>query len=95
VIDSGVNSFESGFLRSGQTKEHVNLVKGLGVDKIVIGMNKLDLIDYSKERYDLITKLLLSYLIEIGFVKENILFIPFVAFKGENLLTPFSQLKAK
>ena len=32
VIDSGPNSFEGGFEKGGQTKEHAYLIKAFGYD---------------------------------------------------------------
>lgn len=51
VIDSGENSFEGGFYKGGLTKEHAYLVKALGVNKVVIIVNKMDLINWSEKRY--------------------------------------------
>jgi elongation factor 1 alpha-like protein len=42
VIDASTGSFESGFQARGQTKEHALLVRSMGVQRIVIVVNKLD-----------------------------------------------------
>lgn len=42
VVDAATNEFEAGFERGGQTREHVLLVRSLGVSQIIIAINKLD-----------------------------------------------------
>ncbi len=42
VVDSAVGEFEAGFDRGGQTREHLLLVRSLGVSQVVVAVNKLD-----------------------------------------------------
>ena len=42
VLDASTGSFESGFGPLGQTREHTLLVRSLGVQRIVVAINKLD-----------------------------------------------------
>jgi len=42
VLDSSPGGFESGFAPLGQTREHALLVRSLGVQKLVVAVNKLD-----------------------------------------------------
>ena len=42
VLDASTGSFESGFGPLGQTREHALLVRSLGVQQIVVAINKLD-----------------------------------------------------
>ena len=44
VIGASTGEFEAGFDRGGQTREHVVLVRSLGVTQIVAAINKLDLV---------------------------------------------------
>ena len=43
VIDSGLNAFDAGFYKEGRTKEHALLAKTLGVSKLIVAINKLEL----------------------------------------------------
>jgi len=42
VVDASSGEFEAGFQRGGQTKEHLVLVRSLGVSQVVVAVNKLD-----------------------------------------------------
>lgn len=42
VLDASTGSFESGFSPLGQTREHALLVRSLGVQRVVVAINKLD-----------------------------------------------------
>jgi len=42
VIDASTGAFEAGFHRQGQTKEHTMLVRSIGVQRVVVAVNKLD-----------------------------------------------------
>lgn len=46
VVDAAVGEFEAGFERGGQTREHVLLVRSLGVSQIIVAVNKLDQVSF-------------------------------------------------
>nr|GMC69907.1 eukaryotic peptide chain release factor GTP-binding subunit ERF3A isoform X3 [Ipomoea batatas] len=52
VISARKGEFETGYERGGQTREHVQLAKTLGVTKLLIVVNKMDepTVNWSKER---------------------------------------------
>lgn len=47
VVDSAVGEFEAGFERGGQTREHLLLVRSLGVSQVVVAINKLDQVSHT------------------------------------------------
>ena len=51
IISAKTGEFESGFEKSGQTVEHVKLAKSLGVDILVVIVNKMELTNWSLKRY--------------------------------------------
>lgn len=88
IIDASPNSFESGFFLGGQTKEHAILAMALGVKEIIVVINKMEVCDWSVERYEYIEKELMNFLIIIGFnKKDNIHFVPVSGLSGINLIT--------
>lgn len=42
VVDAATGEFEAGFDRGGQTREHLVLVRSLGVTQVIVAINKLD-----------------------------------------------------
>lgn len=54
VISARKGEFEAGFEKDGQTREHIQLVKSLGVQKLVIIVNKMDeaSVKWNKKRFD-------------------------------------------
>ena len=53
VISARKGEYETGFIGDGQTKEHAHLAKSLGVNKLIIVVNKMDeeTVQWSEERY--------------------------------------------
>lgn len=96
VIDSGVNAFNAGFYSGGQTKEHALLAKTLGVNKLIVAINKLELLNWNKKRYDEIISALSDYLVnELGFKENDITYLPTSGFTGDNLIKPINSKNAE
>ncbi|CAG8519580.1 14783_t:CDS:10 [Dentiscutata erythropus] len=86
VVDATVGEFESGFEANGQTKEHALLIRSLGVQQLVVAVNKLDTVEWSKARYDEIVEKLGAFLSQAGFRKDKIAYIPCSGLIGENII---------
>ncbi|CAG8580917.1 7997_t:CDS:10, partial [Dentiscutata heterogama] len=86
VADATVGEFESGFEANGQTKEHALLIRSLGVQQLVVAVNKLDTVEWSKARYDEIVEKLGAFLSQAGFRKDKIAYIPCSGLIGENII---------
>ena len=96
VIDSGLNAFDAGFFRNGRTKEHALLAKTLGISKLIVAINKLELFNWEEKRYNELVEILHNYLVdELGFKSEDISFIPTSAYTGDNLVKPIESKNAK
>ncbi|KAL9601840.1 MAG: hypothetical protein Q9179_002731 [Wetmoreana sp. 5 TL-2023] len=83
VIDASTGSFESGL--RGQTKEHALLIRSMGVQRIVIAVNKLDTVQWSKDRFDEIQQQVSAFLTTAGFQSKNIAFVPCSGLTGDNI----------
>jgi elongation factor 1 alpha-like protein len=44
VVDAAIGAFEKGFEGGGQTREHIGVVRSLGVRNIVVAVNKMDMV---------------------------------------------------
>eukprot|EP00698_Gefionella_okellyi_P009920 TRINITY_DN2549_c0_g1_i1.p1 TRINITY_DN2549_c0_g1~~TRINITY_DN2549_c0_g1_i1.p1 ORF type:complete len:781 (+),score=188.02 TRINITY_DN2549_c0_g1_i1:126-2468(+) len=87
LVDSVSGGFESGFEQGGQTKEHALLARALGVNELVVVVNKLDMCQWSQERYDMIVGEMSNFLIkQANFAKSKISFVPCSGLVGENLV---------
>lgn len=67
MIDASTGGFESGFDRGGQTREHAQLLKALGISELIVVLNKMDTVDWNEERYATIKKRLTDFLKRLGF----------------------------
>lgn len=88
VIDGSPGSFEAGFERGGQTREHAWLVRSLGVKEIIVGVNKMDAVDWDEYRYEDIVTALRPFLAAAGFTSARTTFLPLAAMKGTNICEP-------
>ncbi|MBI1360046.1 MAG: sulfate adenylyltransferase subunit CysN [Alphaproteobacteria bacterium] len=69
-----------------QTKRHTYIANLLGVRHIVLAVNKMDLVDYSRSRFHEIVASYLAIAENLGF--DSITPIPMSALKGENVTRP-------
>jgi len=67
-----------------QTRRHSYIVSLLGIRHVVLAINKMDLVDFSKDVYDAIVTEYREFAQQIGL--ENIVPIPLAALKGDNIL---------
>ncbi|WP_336345197.1 translation elongation factor EF-1 subunit alpha [Halalkalicoccus ordinarius] len=68
-----------------QTQEHVFLARTLGINELIVGVNKMDLVDYSQNDYDEVVSEVKDLLNQVRFDTENANFIPISAFEGDNI----------
>ncbi|MGO3784457.1 MAG: sulfate adenylyltransferase subunit CysN [Vreelandella alkaliphila] len=73
-----------------QTRRHSFLMSLIGMRHIVVAINKMDLVDYSKARFDQIAEEYRAFAKQLGL--ENITFIPMSALKGDNVIEPSPQM---
>ncbi len=66
-----------------QTRRHSYLVSLLGIRKVVLAINKMDLVDYSRSTFDGIVGTYRQFAHQIGI--EDITCIPISAVKGDNI----------
>ncbi|MDX2378709.1 MAG: GTP-binding protein, partial [Acidimicrobiia bacterium] len=69
-----------------QTRRHSYLVSLLGIDRVVVAINKMDLVDYSHDLFDAIEAEYREFASEIGL--DDVTCIPLSALKGDNIVAP-------
>ncbi|WP_276270667.1 translation elongation factor EF-1 subunit alpha [Haloarcula litorea] len=68
-----------------QTQEHVFLARTLGIGELIVGVNKMDLVDYGESEYKQVVEEVKDLLNQVRFDTENAKFIPVSAFEGDNI----------
>ena len=88
VVSARKGEFEAGMSREGQTTEHLLLAKTMGIDQVIVAVNKMDApdVNYSQKRYEQIVTILKKFMKSIGYNPDKIPFIPVSAWKGDNLI---------
>lgn len=73
-----------------QTKEHSFLLYTLGINQLIVVLNKMDRADYSQEIYDNVKDQLKYFLNTIGF--KDFKFVPTSAYYGDNIIKPSDKM---
>ena len=80
--------FEAGIGPGGQTREHAFLAYTLGVNQMVVAINKMDdaSVDWKQERYEEIKNEISRMLKMVGYNVDKIPFVPTSGWTGDNLV---------
>jgi sulfate adenylyltransferase large subunit len=78
-----VVSTESGL--TGQTKRHLLIVSALGVRNIVVAVNKMDLVGWSRSGFARLEAEVRAFVRDLDF--DEVAFIPVVAARGDNVVS--------
>ncbi|MFB6093444.1 MAG: translation elongation factor EF-1 subunit alpha, partial [Halanaeroarchaeum sp.] len=68
-----------------QTREHVFLARTLGIEQLIVGVNKMDLVDYEQNTYDEVVAEVKDLFGQVAFDADDASFIPISAFEGDNV----------
>ncbi|XP_028102843.1 HBS1-like protein [Camellia sinensis] len=94
VIDASIGSFEAGMdSTGGQTREHAQLIRSFGADQVIVAINKMDVVEYSKERFDTIKLQLGTFLRSCGFKDSTLSWVPLSAIENQNLMEAASDAR--
>jgi len=88
VVSAKKGEFEAGIGATGQTREHAFLLRTMGVNQIIVAINKMDdpSVNWSKERFEEVKKGVLDLLRQVGYPVDKIRVIPISAWYGDNLV---------
>ncbi|KAL7895235.1 hypothetical protein HDV64DRAFT_257469 [Trichoderma sp. TUCIM 5745] len=84
VIDANTGAYEKGL--KGQTREHVLLLRSLGVQQLIVAVNKLDMVGWSQDRFQEISEEVSGFLTGLGFQDKHVTFIPISGLNGDNIV---------
>ncbi|CAN6805730.1 unnamed protein product [Brassica oleracea] len=92
VVDASIGAFEAGFDNlKGQTREHARVLRGFGVEQVIVAVNKMDIVGYSKDRFDLIRQHVGSFLQSCRFKESSLTWVPLSAMENQNLVSAPSE----
>lgn len=83
LVSARKGEFEAGFLRSGQTREHVILSKAGGIKTLIVVINKMDEASYDKQIFVNIVRKIHNFLMKFY---ESIIYVPIAGYHGINVL---------
>ncbi|MFX1562224.1 MAG: translation elongation factor EF-1 subunit alpha [Promethearchaeota archaeon] len=94
VVSARKGEFEAGVSAGGQTREHAFLARTLGIEQIVVAVNKMDdsTPAWSKDRYEEIKAEVKSLLEGAQFDTSKVHFIPVSAWTGDSLVEPSKNM---
>ena len=87
LVVSGKDSVQA------QTKEHVFLSRTLGINQLIIAINKMDEVNYDEAKYKKAVEDVSVLLKMVGFKPSEINFIPTSAFEGDNIASHSDNTK--
>jgi len=76
-----------------QTKEHVFLARTLGVNQLIIAINKMDMKDYDQKVYDKVKADVEALLKTVGYDPAKAKFVPMASLKGDNVVKKSDNMK--
>jgi len=75
-----------------QTKEHIFLSRTLGVNQLIVAINKMDMKDYDQKVFEKIKTDVEALLKSVGYKPEEITFVPIASLPGDNIVTKSDKL---
>ncbi len=69
-----------------QTKEHMYLAKVLGIDQVVVAVNKMDTVNYDQSKYNEVKEAVSNLLKTLGYNVDKVPFVPVSAYVGDNVV---------
>ncbi|KAL2896811.1 HBS1-like protein [Bienertia sinuspersici] len=94
VIDASIGAYETGMdSTGGQSREHAQLIRSFGVEQVIVAINKMDVVGYTKERFELIKRQVGPFLRQCGFKESSISWVPLSAMENQNLVASASDVR--
>ena len=68
-----------------QTKEHVFLCRTLGVNQLIVAVNKMDMAKYDQKRFEEVKEQVSTLLKTVGYDPATVPFVPMASLPGDNV----------
>ncbi len=76
-----------------QTKEHAFLAKVMGINQIVVAINKMDAVEYSEAKFNQLKTEVSALLTTTGYKPDNIKIVPISSWRGDNVVKKTDNMK--
>jgi elongation factor 1-alpha len=77
-----------------QTREHIFLIRTLGVNQLAVAINKMDTVNFNEADYNAMKKMLSEELLKmLGYNPDNVPFIPVASLHGDNVFKKIRKHK--
>src|SRR3990170_1594025 len=88
VVSAKKGETEVGIGPGGQSREHAFLLRTLGVNQIVVAINKMDdtLVNWTQQRYEEVKAEVEKLLKTVGYDVKKVNFVPLSGWMGDNLI---------
>jgi bifunctional enzyme CysN/CysC len=73
-----------------QTRRHACILSLLGITKVALAVNKMDLVEFDQARFEAIAEKFAGFAQELGF--EHVTAMPMSALKGDNVISPSAHM---
>lgn len=73
-----------------QTKEHAYLSKTFGIDQLIVAVNKMDMVDYSQDRFNEVKNQLNALVGGLGF--KSVRYVPIASLPGDNVVNKSDKM---
>ncbi len=87
IVSAAFGEFEVGFLKDGQTRAHIQLIQALGIQQLIVAINKMDITEppFSEKRFDEIKIEISNYIKKIEYQLSTVVFVPISGLNSDNL----------
>jgi elongation factor 1-alpha len=75
-----------------QTREHAYLAKVLGISQLIVGLNKMDAVNFDRAKFDDVKNKVGELLKTVGYDISKITFVPYSALEGSNVSSKSDKL---
>lgn len=95
VVSAKTGEYEAGTGPAGQTREHAFLAKTMGINQLVVAINKMDdeTVKWSEERFNEVKEGVLKLLRMVGYDVSKVPVVPISAWYGDNLVEKSERMQ--
>jgi len=86
IVSAAPGEFEQGIGPTGTTRNESLLAHVMGVKQFIVAINKMDMVEFKKERYDEVKDNIGRILKKIGVSEAGQIYIPISGYRGDNLI---------